>query len=466
MQERGEYFLLTTIHNIHFVGIGGSGMSGIAKVLLEMGYKVSGSDLSQSETTLKLERIGAKVFMGHDSSNIANAEAIVVSTAIPESNPELQAAREKGLKIFHRADIIAELMVSRKGIAIAGAHGKTTTTSMVAVMLEHAGIDPTVIVGGELDYLKGNAKLGLGQYLVAEADESDGSFLKYSPEIAVVTNIENDHMDYYGTMEKVLDTFNEFLYKVPEAAGLAILCFDNEYIRNMAPDLKRKYISYGIYHEADYTAQNIRTQGAVTIYDVYYQQKFLGTIKMNVPGRHNVQNSLAAVIVGITVGMPFEQIADGLANFYGAKRRFQTKAKINGVWIVDDYAHHPTEIVSTLQAARQTEPKRLICAFQPHRYSRTQLLKSEFGASFSACDILVLTDIYSAGEAPIPGISGEVIRDEVERQTNMQVIYIPEKDKIAKYLRQIVEAGDLVMTMGAGNIYQVGEELIESMIEK
>lgn len=439
-------------------------MSGIAKVLLEMGYMVSGSDLSQSETTLKLEKIGAKVFKGHDSSNIEGAEAIVVSTAIPETNPELKAAREKGLKVFHRAEIVAELMSSKKGIAIAGAHGKTTTTSMVAVMLEHGGMDPTVIVGGELDYLKGNAKLGIGDYLVAEADESDGSFLKFLPEIAVITNIENDHMDFYGTMENVLNTFDTFLQNLPRENGLAILCVDNEYVHNMAKTLNRNFISYAIDGDAEYTARNIHTQGSTTIYDVYHKDERLGAIKINVPGRHNVQNSLASVIVGLHVGMDFEQIANGLSNFYGAKRRFQTKAKVNGIWVVDDYAHHPTEIVSTLQAARQTEPNRLICVFQPHRYSRTQLLKREFGGSFSACDILILTDVYSAGETPIPGVSGSTIRDEVEKQTNKQVVYIPEKEKIAKYLAQIIEVGDLVITMGAGNIYQVGEELIETLI--
>jgi UDP-N-acetylmuramate--alanine ligase len=466
VQEGREYFLLSKIHNIHFVGIGGSGMSGIAKVLLETGYNVSGSDLSKSETTHKLEKIGAKVFLGHDSANIVDAEAIVVSTAIPESNPELQAARERGLMVFHRADIVAQLMEKSRGIAVAGAHGKTTTTSMIAVMLEQAGKDPTVIVGGELDYLKGNAKLGQGPYLVAEADESDGSFLKYSPEIAIVTNIENDHMDYYGTMEKVLQTFEAFLQKLSEESGVAILCFDNGYIREMAPAINRRYISYALEHEAEYTVRNIHAQGAMTLFDVYRHNEFLGTIKLNVPGRHNVSNSLAAVITGLTVGLPFKQIADGLAKFYGAKRRFQTKAKVNGAWIVDDYAHHPTEIISTLQAARQTAPKRLICVFQPHRFSRTQLLQKEFGGAFSASDILVLTDIYSAGEQPISGISGAVIRDEVERQTDMQVIYIPEKDKIARYLAQVIEPGDLVMTMGAGNIYQVGEELIEILIQK
>lgn len=458
--------MLKDIKKIHFVGIGGAGMSAIAKVLLEMGYSVSGSDLTKTETTNKLESMGARVFLGHSGENLCDTQAIVVSTAIPETNPEVKLAREKKIPIFHRADIVAYLMLQYKGIAVAGAHGKTTTTSMIAVMLEHAGVDPTVIIGGEVDYLNGNAKLGLGEYLVAEADESDGSFLKFSPHIAVVTNIENDHMDYYKTMDNVLHTFKKFLRNLPSDTGLGILCFDNAHIRGLVNDVDRPYISYAIDHEAQYTARNLRIQGAVTTYDVYHEDKLLGNIKINVPGKHNVSNSLAAIVVGLRVGLTFEQIVEGLSYFQGAKRRFQTKARINGVWIIDDYAHHPTEITTTLLAARQTEPKRLICVFQPHRYSRTAFLRNEFGSAFSSSDILVLTDIYAAGETPIPGITGEVLKEEVENQTGKKVIYISDKDKIARYLKEIVEPGDLVITMGAGNVYRVGEELIENLVQE
>lgn len=458
--------MLKDIRKIHFVGIGGAGMSAIAKVLLQMGYSVSGSDLTKSEATSKLENMGAHIFLGHSEENLQDAQAIVVSTAIPESNPEVKSAKEKKLSIFHRADIVAYLMLQYKGIAVAGAHGKTTTTSMIAVMLEHAGIDPTVIIGGEVDYLNGNAKLGSGQYLVAEADESDGSFLKFSPHVAVVTNIENDHMDFYKTMENVLHTFKEFLHKLPSTAGLGIVCFDNAYIRNLVKEIDRPYISYGIDHEAQYMARNICTQGAMSTYEVYHGDQLLGPIKINVPGRHNIANSLAAVVVGLSIGLSIEEIAEGLLHFQGAKRRFQTKARINGVWVVDDYAHHPTEIMTTLSAARQTEPKRVICVFQPHRYSRTAFLRNEFGCVFQSSDILVLTDVYAAGETPIPGITGEVLKEEVERQTNKKVIYIADKDKIARYLSEIVEPGDLVITMGAGNVYRVGEELIELLVQK
>ncbi len=440
-------------------------MSAIAKVLLEMGYNISGSDMTKSETTNRLENSGAKIFVGHHGDNIIGAQAIVVSTAIPQTNPEIAMAKEENIPVYHRADMIAQLMERYQGIAIAGAHGKTTTTAMVAVMLEHAGVDPTVIIGGEVDYLHGSAKLGTSKYLVAEADESDGSFLKYSPQIAVVTNIENDHMDFYKTMENVLLTFKKFLHKLPRETGLGILCFDNAHIRELVSQVDRTYISYALDHDAQYMASNIRTQGPITTYDVYHEGNLLGTIKLNVPGRHNVANSLATVIVGLQVGLTFDQIREGLSHFNGAKRRFQTKARINGVWIIDDYAHHPTEISTTLLAARQTEPKRLICIFQPHRYSRTQFLREEFGRAFTSCDLLILTDVYSAGETPIPGITGETLVEEVQRQTGMQVIYIPDKDKVARYLREIVEPGDLAMTMGAGNIYLAGEELVELLMK-
>lgn len=454
--------LLDNIKRIHFVGIGGSGMSSIAKVLLEMGYSVTGSDAQQSAVTAKLAKAGAMVHIGHSCENIGDTQAVVVSTAIPKTNPEVKAAHDKEIPVYHRADVLAFLMAKQRGIAVAGAHGKTTTTSMIALMLEKAGTDPTIVIGGELESIGGSAKLGNGSYLVAEADESDGSFLKLSPQIAVVTNIENDHMDYYKTMDNILRTFNEFLHKVaPE--GVAILNFDNTYVRNIAAKLERHYISYALEHEADITARNIKSDGPLSVFDVYYQGDLLGTAKICVPGMHNVSNALAAVAVGMQAGLSFAQIVEGLGLFQGAKRRFQTKGRVNSIWVVDDYAHHPTEISTTLLGARQTNPKRLICVFQPHRYTRTNFLRKEFGTAFLQADLLILTDVYSAGEQPIPGVSGETIKNEIERQTNQRVTYVPDKDKIARYLIEIVEPGDLVMTMGAGNIYQVGEELVEKL---
>ncbi|WP_346354579.1 UDP-N-acetylmuramate--L-alanine ligase [Azotosporobacter soli] len=458
--------MLEKIRHFHFVGIGGSGMSAIAKVLLEKGYVVSGSDMSASEMTQKLARLGAKIFAQHQAENIAGAEALVVSTAIAAANPEIVAAKAAGIPVYHRSDLVAALMNQRTGIAVAGAHGKTTTTSMIALMMEHGGLDPAVIIGGELDYIKGNAKWGNGRFLVAEADESDGSFLKFAPKVAVVTNIENDHMDYYHTMENVLQAFRTFLQNLSPVDGLAVVCLDNEHVRDLLPEVRARCLTYGLQPGADYTACNLRTNGAQTLYDIHHKGKNLGTMRLHVPGEHNVLNSLAAVIVGLESGLTFEQIVDGMGHFYGAKRRFQTKARLNGVWIVDDYAHHPTEIISTLAAARQTEAGRLICVFQPHRFSRTQLLLREFGGAFSNCDVVILTDIYAAGEAPRTGVSGEVLRQEVERQLERPIVYIPEREKIARYLAETAESGDLIMTMGAGDIYRTGEELIELLTAK
>ncbi|KYZ77106.1 UDP-N-acetylmuramate--alanine ligase [Anaerosporomusa subterranea] len=457
--------MLQTMRKIHFIGIGGAGMSAIAKVLLEMGYQVTGSDLVKSESTRKLECLGAVVFAGHDRDHLDDAEAAIVSTAIPSANPELIAAREKGIPVFHRADMVAALMEDRFGIAVAGAHGKTTTTSMISLVLEHGKLDPTIIIGGELEAIGGNSKLGKSQFVVAEADESDGSFIKLAPKIAVVTNIENDHMDYYGTMENILTAFRDFLHKLP-TDGLAIVCFDNSYIRDMADGLGRPFISYAIDASADYTAKNITSEGLRTSFDVFHHETYLGTVTTQVPGRHNVANALAAIIVGLTLGLTLEEASKGLDVFSGVKRRFETKGRQAGVWVVDDYAHHPTEIATTLQAAKGTKPGRLICVFQPHRYTRTQLLKKEFGAAFSAADLLILTDVYSAGEAPIQGVNGETLKQEVDRQTQQQVVYIESKDAIALYLAGVVKPGDMVITMGAGNVYTVGEELVKRLTDK
>ncbi len=458
--------MLDNLHNIHFVGIGGAGMSAIAKVLLAKGYAVSGSDIAKSESVHRLQQLGAKIFLGHDAANIEGAEAIVVSTAIAGSNPEVAAAKAQGLPVFHRADMVAALMDERRGIAVAGAHGKTTTTSMIALMLEKTGLDPTIIIGGDIDYLNGNAKLGAGKWLVAEADESDASFLKLNPKIAVVTNIENDHMDHYGTMDNILRAFAAFLGKLPVSDGLAVLCFDNHHVRDIAARCGRPCISYALDNDADYTASAIAIRGTTTTYQVSHRGHTLGTIEIRVPGRHNIANSLAAVAVGIHVGLSFDQVAEGLAQFQGVKRRFQTKGRVGGIWVVDDYAHHPTEIATTLQAARDVNPRRLICVFQPHRYTRTKFLRQEFGGAFTKADILILTDVYSAGEQPIPGIGGETLKEEIERQTDRKVTYIADKANIARYLSEIAEPGDLIMTMGAGNIYLSGEELVERLAEK
>ena len=457
--------MLQTVRKIHFIGIGGAGMSALAKILLEKGYAVSGSDLHDSPIIAHLKAMGAEIFQGHRTENVKGADTIVVSSAIHEDNPEVIAAREQGIQRMHRSDVNAALLNAVKGIAVAGAHGKTTTTSMIGVMLDHAGMQPTIIIGGEVDYLDGNAKLGSGEYLVSEADESDGSFLKLRPHIAVVTNIENDHMDHYGSMDNIRAAFRQFIRNVDPATGYAVLCFDNENIRNLAGDIERKYISYSIEHAADYQAVHIVPEGAGIAFDVQHGQENLGRVRLNIPGQHNVLDAMAAIVTGLSVGLTVPQIAAGLACFHGAKRRFETKGRVNGVWVVDDYAHHPTEIATTLTAALQTKPARLICAFQPHRYTRTQLLAKEFGRAFQAADILVLTDVYAAGEEPIPGVSGETILAEVTEQTGQNVTYIARREDVAGYLATVVRPGDLVMTMGAGNICQTGPELLARLEE-
>ncbi len=453
--------MLQGIRNIHFIGVGGAGMSALARILLDQGYHVSGSDQKMSDVAKQLAARGAKIFEGHDAANVKGADAVVVSTAIPEDNVEFAAAKAGGIRILHRSDVNAALLNAAKGIAVAGAHGKTTTTSMIGLILEHGGVDPTIIIGGQVDYLAdGNARLGRGQYLVSEADESDGSFLKLLPHIAVVTNVENDHMDHYGTMENIKKAFRQFLENTEEKTGACVLCADNGNLREISQGLSRRVIFYGVSEDAEYRAVNIAPEGTGVAFDVVKGGETLTRVRLNIPGHHNVLNALGSVVAGILCGVAPEKAAEALALFHGAKRRFETKGRAAGVWVVDDYAHHPTEIMATLRAARQTGPKRLICAFQPHRYSRTRLLQKEFGSAFGDADLLILTDIYSAGEAPIPGVSGETIVDAVRAATGQTATYIKAREDLAPYLADLVRDGDLVLTMGAGDICRTGEELL------
>ncbi len=453
--------MLQGIRNIHFIGVGGAGMSALARILLDQGYSVSGSDQKMSDVAKQLAARGAKIFEGHDAANVKGVDAVVCSTAIPEDNVELAAANAQGIRRLHRSDVNAALLNAAKGIAVAGAHGKTTTTSMIGLILEHGGVDPTIIIGGQVDYLAdGNARLGRGEYLVSEADESDGSFLKLMPHIAVVTNVENDHMDHYGTMENIKKAFRQFLENTDEKTGTCVLCADNENLREISKNLPRRVVFYGTSEDADYRAVNIAPEGTGVAFDVEKDGGTLVRVRLNIPGHHNVLNALGSVVTGILCGVSPQKSAEALARFHGAKRRFETKGRAAGVWIVDDYAHHPTEITATLRAARQTSPKRLVCAFQPHRYSRTQLLQKEFGGAFKDADLLILTDIYSAGEAPIAGVSGETIVDAVKAATGQKTKYIKARADVAPYLESIVQDGDLVLTMGAGDICRTGEELL------
>lgn len=446
----------------HFIGIGGVGMSAIANVMLDMGYEISGSDISTSEVIQQLQTKGAKIYIGHNKTNIDTKMNIVISSAIKDSNEELVFAKENNLKVYHRSDLLSLLLNDKKGIAVAGAHGKTTTSSMISVVLEYAKKDPSIIIGGFVDYLKGNSKLGKSEFLVAEADESDGTFLKFYPYISVLTNIEDDHMDFYKTTDNILKAFKQYLNNIHKDGGLAVVCVDNEPIRNLIKEVDRKYITYGIDNKADYMAKNIELAGGITYFDVFYKGEKLGNIKLNLPGLHNVLNALATVSVAHFLGVDIKTIAKGLLAFTGTKRRFETKFKNENIWIVDDYAHHPTEIKTSIKSAKQAAQKRLIVAFQPHRYSRTQLLKEEFGKSFFDADILILTDIYSASEEKIDGIDGKTLVKEVCKN-GLEPIYIENKDKIADFLAQFVKPGDLLITMGAGDIYKVGEDLAKKL---
>ena len=452
------------IEKIHFVGIGGIGMSGIAEVLLNLGYKVSGSDLRESDTTERLKSLGGEIAIGHAAENLTNVDVVVTSTAVQTDNPEVMEARRRMVPVIPRAEMLAELMRMKYGIAIAGTHGKTTTTSMVATVLTHAGIDPTIVIGGKLNTLGTNAKLGKGDFLVAEADESDGSFLKLSPSIAVVTNIDADHLDYYlGGIQEIKDTFVEFINKIP-FYGLAILCLEDRNIAEIIPRIKKRFMTYGLSSQADLRATHIKLDGFNTSFTAHYKGYRLGDISFSMPGAHNVLNALACTAVALELDVPFDKIQEGFAQFGGVGRRFTVKGEKNGIMVVDDYGHHPAEIRATLAAAKNGFPeRRLVVAFQPHRYSRTKELFSEFVTCFYDADVLVLTDIYAASEQPVPGVSAERLAEEVRRHGQRDVTYVADRNDLPEYLSGIAKDGDIVITLGAGNIWQAGEGLLEKL---
>lgn len=445
---------------IHFIGIGGISMSGIASILLDLGYEVSGSDLKDSALLHELRKKGAQIFIGHDAANLDHPSEIVVSSAIPQTNVELVKAEELGIPIVKRAQMIARLMRYRKGIAVAGTHGKTTTTSMISLLMDRAGFNPTILVGGELTDIGGNAKLGGGEYLVTEADESDGSFLYYEPQVSIVTNIEQDHMDYYGTEENLKRTFVAFLEKVP-ATGAKIVCWDDPIVRELVNQPGTNVVTYGTREDCTIQAKNVQLLADHTEAIIYYKGEEMGSLRLHVPGMHNVYNSMAAMGVGFYLGLSFEKIVQLLGAFQGVHRRFEQKGLIGDVLVVDDYGHHPTEIKATLKAAQQKGRKRVICIFQPHRYSRTRDLKDEFVRAFGDSDLLVLTGIYSAGEKPIPGVDAKELAKEIEALEHKAVKYFPTLEGISEYLSNIVEPGDLVITLGAGDVYKVGEKLVD-----
>ncbi len=451
---------------IHFIGIGGSGMSGIAEVLINQGYEVTGSDLARTPVTEHLEKIGATINFGHRPENIRDAQVVVTSTAVKANNVEVNAAREMTIPVIPRAEMLAELMRLKHGIAIAGTHGKTTTTSLVATVLAEGGLDPTVIIGGKLKSIGSHAKLGQSEFIVAEADESDGTFLHLSPAIAVVTTLDKEHMDFYGTMENLQNTFLDFLNRIP-FYGTAVLCLDDQNIQSLIPRLEKRYVTYGLGSQADFTARNITTEGLRTFFDVYFEGNLLGRIHSAIHGRHNTLNTLAAVAVGMEMNLSFGVIAEALKGFAGVHRRFEIIHESSLLIVVDDYGHHPTEIEVTLRTAKEVWPDRkLVAVFQPHRYSRTQLLMKEFCSAFNDADHLVVTGIHPGGEDPIEGVTGNQIAEGVKNFGHKSVEYIEDMKKIQDHLRKIIQPGDTVMTLGAGNVWEMGRDFLANLPER
>lgn len=450
-------------HRVHFVGIGGVGMSGIAEVLLNLGYEISGSDLQENEATRRLCSLGAEVQIGHDAGNLAETlSVVVISTAVKYSNPEVLAAKERQIPVIPRAEMLAELMRMKYGVAVAGSHGKTTTTSMIGHVLTEADLDPTLVIGGRVRSLAGNAQIGKGDILVAEADESDGTFLLLSPSVAVVTNIDREHIEYYGTTEGLADAFLEFLNKVP-FYGIAVLCLDDPTVRGLLPRMNKRVVTYGLSADADFSAGEVRTRRMESAFSVLHHGREVGAVTLPMPGRHNVANALAAIAVAAELGVDVPATMTALGVFAGVHRRSEIKAEVSGVLVMDDYGHHPTEIKATLKAINEGWGRPLTVVFQPHRYSRTKDLFDDFVSAFDCAHRLILTDIYAAGEDPLPGTTGEELHRAIRQRGHMDTEFIAEKNDVVVALRSRLVAGDIVLTLGAGDIYRVGEVLIDSL---
>jgi UDP-N-acetylmuramate--alanine ligase len=455
--------MLQKKHKIHFVGIGGIGMSGIAEVLLNQGYSVTGSDLHDSEATARLRSLGARVSVGHHEENLAvNPTVVVVSTAVKYSNPEVLEARRRQIPVIPRAEMLAELMRTKYGVAVAGSHGKTTTTSMIAHVLSAAGLDPTMVIGGRVRSLGTNAKMGQGDFMVAEADESDGSFLFLAPTIAVVTNIDREHMDYHQTMERLCENFLDFVNRIP-FYGLAVLCLDNANVQALLPKVKKRCTTYGLSADADFSAQEIKTSGSGVEFTVTHRARPLGHLNLRLLGRHSATNALAVIAVAQELEIPFARVADALADFTGIHRRFEVKGEVGGIMVIDDYGHHPAEVRATVGAIRDSWKRPLIVVFQPHRYSRTQDLFDDFVTAFDGADRLVLTDIYAAGEDPIAGVTSEALYQAIKKQGHLDAQYIASADDVVTELRKAVKEGDIVLTLGAGDVYKIGEEFVATL---
>ena len=451
------------IKEIHFVGIGGIGMSGIAEVLLNMGYSITGSDLKRTDTIERLESLGAKIFIGHEPENIGNADVVVTSSAVRKNNPEVLAAKYRKVPLIPRAEMLAELMRLKYGVAVAGSHGKTTTTSMISTVLGFGGYDPTIVVGGKVKTLGTNAHLGKGSFMVVEADESDGSFLMLSPVIAVVTNIDREHLDYYENIIRLKEAFVDFLNKIP-FYGLAVICIDCPRLRSIMPNVKKRFTTYGFSPEAEFRAEDVKVSGFETSFRVLFKGSYLGDVRLNIPGKHNAENALASFAVGMELGMSFERVRDGLAEFRGIDRRLQVKGEGKGVLVIDDYGHHPQEIRVTLSAVKEAFSSRVIVIFQPHRYTRTQLLFDDFVKVLREIDVLFILDIYSAGEMPIEGVTAEKLVKAIKERGHENVFYMNEPEETVRRVLEVAKTGDVVLTLGAGNVWTLCEKIVGDLL--
>jgi UDP-N-acetylmuramate--alanine ligase len=459
-----DRIMFSSIKKLHFVGIGGIGMSGLAEILMDQGFIITGSDRAANDNTERVEGLGATLYVGHDAHNVEpDVDVLVYSSAIPPDNPEILLAHQRKIPVIRRAEMLAEVMRLKYGIGIAGTHGKTTTTSMVSLVLMEGGIDPTVIVGGRLRGLAGsNARMGKGEFIVVEADEYDRSFLSITPTIAVLTTLETDHLDCYRDLEDIKSAFLQFVNKVP-FYGFVVLCLDEPALQDIMPKIKKKIITYGLNGQADLQAVDIVHRLNKTKFLVLHGGKELGKIELQIPGKHNVQNALAAIAVGLELHVPFDLVRTGIEKFTGVFRRWEVKAEIGDIMVVDDYAHHPTEIKATLAGVKAGWRRRVICVFQPHLYSRTRDFYDEFGRSFFNADVLVLTDVYPAREEPIQGVSGELIVNAAKELGHRNVHYVPDKKVIPKFLMEMKQPGDIIITMGAGDIWKFGEEFVAQL---
>ncbi len=448
--------------HIHIIGIGGAGLSGIAEILLSLNFQVSGSDLHHTETTERLADLGAKVYYGHATEQIGGADVVVMSPAVPLQNPEVISAKKRKIPVIRGAEMLAEIMQMKFSVAISGTHGKTTTTAMTAAVLEK--LDPTVVVGGKLVSLGSHARIGHGEMMVVEADEAYGSIEKFFPTIAVVTSIDADHLDYYNNVEEIGETFLKFINKIP-FYGAAVLCLDQENIQQLIPRIEKRYVTYGIETRADLMAERLRADGPTSHYRVRANGEVLGKVHLKMPGDHNISNSLGAIAVGLELGVPFDQIRDALESFRGVHRRFEIIGQVNDIIVVDDYAHNPAKLKATFQAARESYNRRIVAVFQPHRYQRVKHLAEEFSRSFYQTDVLIVTSIYGAGEAPVEGVTAQKLAGAIQAHGHRHVIYLPDENEITETLMQIVRPNDIVITVGAGDIWQVGRELLEKLGE-